>query len=333
MAAASVKEVAALAGVSLGTVSNVLNRPQKVSPSTVAKVEAAIHQLGFVRNDAARQLRDGHSNAIGLLILDVANPFFTDIARGAQVQAASAGYSVLLGYSDEKSELEGRYLDLFEEQRVHGVLLSPIGNVDERLYRLRQREIPVVLVDRVSTDPSFSSVSMDDVAGGILAVEHLVSRHRRHIGFVGGPLSIRQVEERFLGANQVAAVKEGVSLELVPTAGLSIAEGRRVGADLAGRTTGTRPDAIFAANDLLALGVLQAVLRSGLRVPEDIAIVGYDDIGFAEAAVVPLTSIHQPSNEFGRTAMDLLLQEAKHPEQKATRIVFKPTLIERDSSG
>lgn len=327
------KEVAALAGVSLGTVSNVLNRPEKVSPTTVERVQSAIEQLGFIRNDAARQLRAGHSNAIGLLILDVANPFFTDLARGAQTQAAAEGYSILLGYSDEVPELESRYLDLFEEQRVHGVLVSPIGDVDARLRRFRERRIPVVMVDRTSSDRSFSSVSMDDIRGGRLAVDHLLDQGRRTIVYIGGPLSIRQIEERHLGAQQAVAATTGSTLEFVETTGLSIAEGRRVGAELAARPARARPDAVFAANDLLALGVLQALLRHGLRVPDDVALVGYDDIGFAESAVVPLSSIHQPSNEIGRRAVSLLLREADEPETEATHVLFEPELVVRESSG
>jgi len=144
----SVRDVAVAAGVSVGTVSNVLNRPDRVAGATVERVNAAIADLGFVRNDAARQLRAGRSRSIGLVVLDVSNPFFTDVARGAEQRAAEEGLSVLLGNSDESSSRERGYLDLFEEQRVHGVLISPIADDLPRLRRLRERGIPVVLVDR-----------------------------------------------------------------------------------------------------------------------------------------------------------------------------------------
>ena len=152
MPAISVRDVAAHAGVSVGTVSNVLNHPQKVSADALARVHAAIGALGFIRNDAARQLRAGSSNTVGLIVLDVRNPFFTDLARGAEDAAAAAGLSVILGNSDENSDRESTYLDLFEEQRVHGVLISPLGDVSARLARLRARGIPAVLVDRSSGD-------------------------------------------------------------------------------------------------------------------------------------------------------------------------------------
>src|ERR1700712_5576379 len=152
MAAASVRDVAAHAGVSVGTVSNVLNHPEKVLPETVTRVQGSIEQLGFIRNDAARQLKAGRSKTIGLIVLDVGNPFFTDVARGAEEVAVGAGLSVILGNSDENDARESAYLDLFEEQRVHGVLISPVGDVAARLEGLRSRGTNAVLVDRSADD-------------------------------------------------------------------------------------------------------------------------------------------------------------------------------------
>src|SRR4051794_2207934 len=194
--AVSVRDVAAAAAVSVGTVSNVLNRPDKVAPATAERVLAAIEQLGFVRNDAARQLRAGRSRSIGLVVLDVRNPFFTDIARGAERRAAESDLAVLLGNSDDDPGREAAYLDLFEQQRVHGVLITPVEDVSLRLDRLHQHGIPAVLVDRRSDDDDFSSVSVDDDAGGYLAVRHLLDTGRRRIAFVGGPSAIRQVADR-----------------------------------------------------------------------------------------------------------------------------------------
>lgn len=335
MATISVREVAAEAGVSVGTVSNVLNRPDKVSAGTVTRVQAAIELLGFVRNDAARQLRAGRSRSIGLVVLDVGNPFFTDLARGAEDRAAQAGLTVLLGNSDETLERESAYLDLFEEQRVHGVLISPLGDGGEQLKRLRRRGTPAVLVDGQTDDHSFSSVAVDDVFGGHLAVSHLIDTGRTRLAFVGGPHSIRQVTDRLEGARRAVAEHAGASLETIETCSLSVLEGRGVGEALLARPAAERPDAIFAANDLLALGVLQALSMLGdLRVPEDIALIGYDDIAFSETAVVPLSSIRQPSALIGSTAVDLLLREAEAgadftPEQ----VVFQPELVVRASTA
>ncbi len=333
MPSVSVRDVAALAGVSVGTVSNVLNRPDKVANETVSRVQLAIQKLGFVRNDAARQLRAGHSRAIGLVILDVGNPFFTDLARGAEEQASTSGYSIILGNSDEKADRESAYLDLFEEQRVRGVLISPFGDIEPRLRRLRDRGIRAVLVDRTSPDTSFSSVSVDDVAGGALAVEHLIAEGRKRIAFVGGPFEIRQVADRLEGARTAVARHEGVSLEVVPVGALSVVEGRQAGEALVARPRDERPDAIFAANDLVATGLLQALFMiNTVRVPDEMALIGYDDIAFASAAVVPLSSIRQPSALIGATAVQLLLEEAADPDLAARQIVYQPELVVRAST-
>ncbi|WP_394554105.1 LacI family DNA-binding transcriptional regulator [Agromyces sp. MMS24-JH15] len=331
---ASVRDVAALAGVSVGTVSNVLNRPDKVAPGTVERVQAAIERLGFVRNDAARQLRAGRSRSIGLVVLDVRNPFFTDVARGAEDRAAEDGMTVLLGNSDDDPVREGAYLDLFEEQRVHGVLISPRTDDPPRLHRLRSRGTPVVLVDRESPDLGLSSVAVDDVVGGELAARHLLSIGRRRIAFVGGPSSIRQVTDRLAGARAAVAEVEGATLEVVETEALTVLAGRAAGEALRARRPEDRPDAVFAANDLLAMGVLQAlVMRGEVRVPEDVALIGYDDIDFASAAVVPLSSIRQPAALIGYTAVDLLLREAATPQGfERERVVFQPELVVREST-
>jgi LacI family transcriptional regulator len=330
----SVRDVAAAASVSVGTVSNVLNRPEKVSPATVERVLAAIAELGFVRNDAARQLRAGRSRSIGLVVLDVRNPFFTDVARGAEDRAAEAGMTILLGNSDENVDRERSYLDLFEEQRVHGVLISPLGDDETRLRRLRGRDTPVVLVDRVSEDRSLSSVSVDDVAGGELAVRHLLETGRRRIAFVGGPVSIRQVADRLEGARRAVAEIPGTTLEVIDTESLTVLQGRAAGEAVRERPASEHPDAIFAANDLLAMGVLQALNMLGsVRVPEDIALIGYDDIDFAAAAVVPLSSIRQPASLIGYTAVDLLLKEAASNEGfTPEQVVFQPELVVRQST-
>ena len=334
MAVVSVRDVAKRAGVSVGTVSNVMNHPEKVSPAAVARVTEAIEALGFIRNDAARQLRDGRSKTIGLVVLDVRNPFFTDVARGAEDKASEAGLTVTLGNSDENTLREATYLDLFEQQRVHGVLISPYTDITARLRRLRQRGIPAVLVARTSEDLSFSSVSVDDIAGGRLAVEHLIGQGRRRIAFLGGPMEIRQVTDRLDGARQAVAVNPDVTLEVIAIAALSVIEGRAAGAEIVARAPEHRPDGIFAANDLVAMGVLQALMMQGANVPVpgEIALIGYDDIDFASAAVVPLSSIRQPSALIGQTAVEILLEQAADAEAPPRHVVFQPELVVRAST-
>lgn len=326
----SVKDVAAAASVSVGTVSNVLNRPDKVAPDTVARVQAAIDRLGFVRNDAARQLRAGRSRSIGLIVLDSANPFFAEVARGAEDRAAAVGMSVLLGNSDQNPARESAYLDLFREQRVNGVLLTP-HDLDDPM--LLDAGIPLVLVDGELPGGDVPSVAMDDVEGGLLAVSHLLELGRRRIAFVGGPLSIRQVADRLEGARRALAAVPDATLEVIELDALTVLHGREAGELLAQRAPADRPDAVFCANDLLAVGVLQgAAILGGIRVPEDLALIGYDDIEFVQSTVVPLSSIRQPARQIGATAVDLLFATLADPDASPQHVRFRPELVVRAST-
>lgn len=334
-AAVSIRDVARLAGVSVGTVSNVLNRPELVTGATREKVDAAVEKLGFVRNESARQLRAGRSRMIGLVVLDAANPFFTDVARGAEDVAVAAGSQVVLGNSADDADREAHYLQLFEETRVQGLLISPVETETPRLSRLRGRGIPVVLVDRKSELGTLCSVSVDDVLGGRIAVTHLIETGHRHIAVVGGPAEIRQVAERRSGAEDAArAAGTPVRLDVVDTPALTVAAGLGAGEVVASTPADDRPTAVFALNDLVALGVLQALTRHGLRVPHDVAIIGYDDIDFAAAAAIPLSSVRQPRADLGRRAAELLLDEIDHPDTHThQRLVFRPDLVTRESTA
>jgi LacI family transcriptional regulator len=330
MATTGIKEVARRAGVSLGTVSNVLNRPDLVAEPTRRRVLDAIKELGYVRNDPARQLRAGRSRTVAIVVLDVANPFFTDVVRGAEATLEAAGAVVVVCNSGEDVHRERRHLDVLEEQRVQGVLITPVdGRRDGRIEDLVRRGTPVVLVDRSSGQRDRCSVAVDDVLGGRLAGEHL--RDHERVAFVGGPLAIQQVADRREGFE--SAVDSG-QMSAVITTNLTVAAGRQAGAEIADRPERERPTAVFCANDLLALGVLQEMTLRGLRVPRDVAIVGYDDIDFAAAAAVPLSSVRQPREQLGRTAAELLLEEANDPAHHEHRhVVFQPDLVIRESSA
>ncbi|MEQ6902313.1 LacI family DNA-binding transcriptional regulator [Nocardioides sp. YIM 152588] len=329
----SVKDVAAAAGVSVGTVSNVLNRPEKVSPTTLAHVTAVIDRLGFIRNDAARQLRAGSNRAVGMVVLDVANPFFTDVARGVEESLAEVGRPLILGNSGQDPDRERTYLDLFEEQRVSGLLVSPVGSVLPRLRRLRDRGTAVVVVDRRVEGQEFSFVAVDDLRGGRLAAQHLLDRGHRRLAFVGGPAEITQVELRLRGAREEVDAVDGATLRFVETDTMDAGAGRRGAEELLALPAEERPDAIFAANDLVALGVLQALTLAGLRVPEDVAIIGYDDIDFAASAAIPLSSVRQPREQLGAVAAELLLARIEDPHGPVTEVVLEPTLVVRRSTG
>ena len=330
----SIQDVARLAGVSLGTVSNVLNNPDMVRPLTAEKVQRAIEQLGFVRNDAARQLKAGKSLTLGMVVYDTGNPFFAEITRAAENAAAERHYNVLLGNSDHKLERERNYLQLFDQQRVAGVLVSPTSDIYEQVEELRAHGTQTVVLDRKADADRCCSVSVDDFAGGRIAVDHLLSIGRRRIGFVGN-LAMQQVADRLSGA--MAAIKDfgpEAQLIMLESDDMSVISGRQVGDKIREAAAIDRPDAIFASNDLLALGLVQAfVLNGNISVPKDIAIIGYDDIAWAEAAVVPLTSIRQPSRLIGETAIDLVLDEINGgAEHKHQQVTFQPELVVRGST-
>jgi len=332
-----ISDVAAAAHVSLGTVSNVLNRPDLVAASTRERVTAAIQELGFVRNESARQLRAGSSRAIGLVVIDAANPFFSDVARGVEDAVDEVGGVVLLGNSAGEPVRELRYLELFEEQRVQGVLIAPLSDTDPPLGGLKRLGIPVVFLDRHVEDSEHSSVSVDDITGGRIAAAHLMERGHRQVAFVGGPSTLRQVRERREGAEAVVEATGGASLLAISTRGLTFAAGREAAEDLVMMSSAVRPTAVFAANDLVAIGLLQGLSAHGMRVPDDIAIVGYDDIEFAAAATVPLSSVRQPRDELGRRGAELLYEELDALKSgrpvEHQHIRFQPSLIIRLSSA
>ncbi len=331
----SIREVAAHAGVSVATVSNVINRPEIVAQQTRDRVQAAIAELGFVRNESARQLRAGRSRTIGLVVLDVANPFFTDVARGVEDEANKAGLAVILCNSDDQARKENRYLDVLEEHRVHGVLITPVAGASTRLASLQRRGTPVVLVDSRASSRGQCSVGVDDVMGGDLAMSHLLAAGHERIAYIAGPTSIRQVADRREGALRAlreAGLKAG-DLMVIQAESMHVFAGQQVGAKIAAMPARSRPTAVFCANDLMALGVLQEMTSNHIAVPDDISIIGYDDIDFAAAAAVPLTSVRQPRQELGRTAARLLLDEAAGDETHRHRqVIFEPELVIRQST-
>jgi LacI family transcriptional regulator len=329
-----VKDVAARAGVSVGTVSNVLNRPELVSEATRQRVLQAIAELGFVRNEPGRQLRAGQSRTIAYVMLDAANPFFTDVAKGIEEVARSNGVALFICNSDSDSTREDDYVELLLQQRVRGVLITPVDQDTSSLDVLRRQSIPVILVDRAGGG-AWCSVGVDDVEGGVLAVTHLCEHGHQRIAFVGGPMTTVQVGDRVAGARQAmeASGRPADMLLVLETAALNVAEGRRAGERIAGLPRARRPTAAFCANDLLALGLLQQMTRMGVDVPRELAIVGYDDIEFAGAAAVPLSSVRQPRQLLGRTAAELLFAESGSDEAHVhQQVLFHPELVVRASS-
>lgn len=298
-------------------------------------MEQAIEALAFVRNDSARQLRSGRSRTLAHVMLDARNPFFTDVARGAQAAAEHVDLSLILSNSGGAASREAAHLLLLQQQRVHGVLITPVDPEAASLRRIQRRGTPVVLVGRAPSAADLCSVSVDELLGGQLALEHLLDRGHSRVAFVGGPSELNQVADRLRGARRAwaAAGRAQDDLIVVPTTALDIPQGQQAGAELTSMRPETRPTAAFCANDLLAIGLLQHAAASAVRVPHELAIVGYDDIDFAGAAAVPLTSVGQPREALGRAAVELILEETRDPRHEHRHVVFTPELVARDSTA
>ncbi|WP_062389243.1 LacI family DNA-binding transcriptional regulator [Demequina iriomotensis] len=304
-----VREVAERAGVSMGTVSNVVNGLTTVSPENVERVQRAIQELGFVPNSHARQLRGGRSDVIGMLVLNVGNPFFADVAHVVQELAQGEGSPLVIASSDQDPDREARLLTMFEESRARGLLVAPVRGVTPGLVAAHRRGMPIVLLDEHADGEQFCSVSLDGTAGGYAAASHLVELGRRRLAFVGGPLA--QVTDRLAGVSRAVDECPGALMTVFEVPDLTVDQGRVIGRRIAALDARDRPDGIFAANDLVALGVLAELQASGIGVPTDVALVGYDDIDYAKTAAVPLTSVAQPRTTIATEALRLILEEER----------------------
>lgn len=293
-----------------------------------------------MRNESARRLRRGPDRtagefgdqprrAFGIVVEDLANPYASDVARGAEAALNEAGHDALWLSSDHQSAKERRSLELLAEQRAAGVLIIPVGPDLGDISRLRAAGMSVVLIDRESTQAC--SARVDHVAGGEIAAAHLLGIGRERIVFVTGvPEPQPCVARRDGAARTIAEAGSGAPRTLVQDA-LSPTEGQAAAHEVMAMSP--RPDGVFCANDLLAIGLVNELTRLGVRVPEDIAVIGYDDIELAASAAVPLTTIRQPRRELGWEAAELALAEMSEGKAHQHRqIVQRPELVIRESA-
>jgi LacI family transcriptional regulator len=330
----TIRDVAKRAAVSVGTVSHVLNRPELVAEETRARVLAAINELGYVRNHAAGQLRGIKSRSIALVVLDFDNPFFTELARGVEAAASEAGYLVILASSDGSGEHEEGTLGMLEEHRVAGILISPASmKPSAKALEIRRRGTPIVLLDRRRSRRDQCSLAVDDTSGGITVAQHLLSLGHRRLGLLNGPDHLKPCVERregFIGVLADAGLSVALEHDLEAKT-MTIEAGEAAMTDLLARPR--PPTAVFCGNDLLAIGAERAALARGLAIPQDVAIVGYDDIRFAQTSLVPLTSMRIPSYELGFRAAQLLIDEAAHgAHHRHQRVLLQPELKVRAST-
>jgi len=314
-------------------VSNYLNDTKPVSARTRVRVEKAIADLRFVPNNAGRVMRGARNGIISFIASDAPDPFFVTIAKGIEDAVRVAGYVVVLCNTEGVVEREKQFVDALAAMRVVGAVVVPAftGAGEDHLNRLRDAGAAIVLCGADEGDYDACGVSTDDVRGGRLALEHLISLGHTTFVFVGGPGGERQMRDRFTGASAAVAAAglPTQALQRIDATGVSTAARAEVGQRIAALPI--RPRAIFCASDSLALAVAGTLSRIGIRVPEDIAIVGYNNIDQAELAPIPITTIALPQYEIGRMAGEMLLSEleAGHVHR---RLVLQPRLIVREST-
>lgn len=327
----NISDVAREAGVSSQTVSRALNNKGEISPETRARVLETVNRLGYRPNTLARGLVTHKTLTFGLVVPDISNPFFSDVARGAEHAAHVAGYSLFLCNTVEDPDREIEALRALEAQQVDGILSCSSRLTDEDLIVMIDRLPPVVLVNREPAIAGMLSVCVDDELGARMAVEHLLHAGRKRIGLLAGPEASRSAHSRTRGY-KLALAEAGLPLDLrriVPTA--PYLEG---GYEAATRLLQARPDtdALLCYNDLVAVGAMQACATLGLHVPGDVAVVGCDDIPLAALVTPSLTTLRSDRRALGQESVRQLLQAIGGGHAACENVVLRPELVVRASA-
>jgi LacI family transcriptional regulator len=328
----TIRDVAARSGVSANTVSRVLNGKQDVNAATRARVQAVINELGFRPNNLARSLLRRHSRTIGHVVTDCTNPNTAQQIRAVQDVTSREGYSVVLFDTNERTDRQAESLHLLEEQVVDGVILTPARSHDDGLARFVARGNRLVLLNRDVDGLDVDRVMIDNRAGAHAAIRHLLDLGHRRIAYVTGRREISTVWERLAGY-QDALGEYDIALDPKLVCRVEIDPEAAAEATRRLLERRRRPTAIFTYNDLMAVGALVAIREAGLRVPEDVSLVGHDDILYAPYLQVPLTTVAQPTREMGETAARLLVERLRGDAGPPRSIVLQPRLVVRASTA
>ncbi|MEI7844448.1 MAG: LacI family DNA-binding transcriptional regulator [Chloroflexota bacterium] len=328
----TISEVAQKAGVSPTTVSHVINKTRFVSDEKRERVEQVITEMNYRPNALAQSLRNGTTRSLGLILPDSANPFFAEVARSIENAAFGVGYSVILCNTENDLQKATLYLDVLSKKQVDGVIFVMTGEGSNSLKNLVEMQIPTVIMDRDLLGSELDFVLADSHQGGFMATQHLISLGHKRIGCIAGPAIINQSSRRFAGYKQ-ALQDAGLRIEpaLIMNGNFHPDSGWELGREML--SLPNAPTAIFACNDLMAIGVLRAATELGLRIPDDLALVGYDDIELSSYTNPPLTTIKQPTAEMGLTALKFLLGRITEPQSVRQNAVLPVSLVVRGSCG
>lgn len=331
---ATIYDVAREAGVSIATVSNAINGKGKISKKRREEIFKIMERLNYQPSVIASALTGKRTYTIGVLIPDISNPFFAEIARAIEDQAHQSDYSVIICSTDNKDDRVERYVALLEQKSVDGIIIGTGVDNTEILNRLHKKSIPMAMIAREAPSLAVDTVVADDYVGGLLAAQHLTGLGHKRLAILSETLKVSSSRERIRG------FKQGLDEANVPFDDTSIViceykveEGKRGASELLTRSGGERPTAIFCCNDLLAIGAMQAAKEIGLHVPEQLSIVGFDDTVLAAVTDPPLTTVAQPMEHMGKLAFNLLLEHLRNKDAIKQRVVLRPELKVRRSTA
>jgi len=329
---ATIKDVADKAGVSVATVSHVINDTRYVSSELTERVNEAMDEIGYHPNAVARSLKTNKTQTIGLIASDLSNPFFSTLLRGVEDRALEEDYSVIVCNTDETLDKERLYIDVLTQQKIDGLLIAPTGKDDEDLLNLQERGVSIVFIDREIKGIEADAVLSDNVTGASTAIRHLVQLGHKRIGIILGLESVSTTRERLRGYKNVLKEKGiGYDPNLVKRGFSQVAGGIEATAELLDLSNS--PSAIFSANNLMTIGAMKEIQRRDYSCPEEISLVGFDDFEWASTFKPKLTTIAQAPYEIGKKATDALLNRIEGCSGEAKEIRIPTELKVRESTA
>lgn len=331
MSHVTLKDIGKEVGVSATTVSRALNNKPDISYQVKQKIKEVAQRLGYSPNALARSLKAKKTSSIGVLIADIADPFFAPIVKGIENTARQMGYSIILCDTGEEYEQEKLALQMMLEKRVDGLLITPCQTEYGDILELERKKVPFVLLGRHFDVVESDYVITDEIEGAFLATDYLIKKGHKKILFINGPNYISSAKERLVGYKR--ALQEHAILfdkSLVKEGALKMEDGYRIMKEIL--SVGTKFTAVFAYCDFVVLGIMQALEEAKLKIPENIAIVGYDDVVFAGFLQVPLTTVHIPKYELGKEAMKLLKKKIEGEIQEPQVVILEAKLVIRKSA-
>lgn len=330
----TIRDVAERCGMSVATVSMVLNgKTDKLSDATVKKALHAADELGYRPDQLAVSMKTGRTRTIGLIIPDVSNLFFAEVAKGAEEMSYSLQYNVFLCNSNDMAEKDLRYINALLDRGVDGIVLTASSDLKrveiiQSFKEVQKAGKVLVLLDRVTDESGITSIALDHKLGGYLATKHLIDNGHERIGCITGPLAFDSARDRFEGYKK--ALDEAglpIDMDLVAEGKYHVESGYELSESLIARGV----TAIFASNDLIAFGIYKRARESGISIPDELSVVGFDDMYYSQLVEVPLTTIRQPAYEMGARAVKEVVEILQKGGTSGENIIFKPALIERNS--